>query len=170
MAALILAVTGCASMNVNAYAARGFDLSRFRTYAWVPGAPAATGDPRLDGNPFFDTRVRADTEGRLAERGLEKTSQKTPDLLVHYHVNMTQRIDTKDLDREYGSCERGDCQVEVYDAGTILIDLVDARTNTLVWRGWAEGSMDGVIDDQSSMEARIDEAVTRIIARLPRRL
>jgi hypothetical protein len=58
----------------------------------------------------------------------------------------------------------------VYDAGTLLIDLVDARTNRLVWRGWAEGSVDGVIDNQEWMEARIDEAVTRILERLPRRL
>ena len=29
--------------------------------------------------------------------------------------------------------------------------------------------MDGFIDNQESMEERIDEAVTRILARLPRR-
>lgn len=142
LVALALAVTGCASMNVNAYTERGVELSRFHTYAWAPDAPAATGDPRLDSNPFFAERIRAEADRRLAARGFEKTS--TPDLLVHYHASMTQRIDTKDLDRQYGSCEKGDCRVEVYDAGTILIDLVDASTNQLVWRGWAEGSLEGL--------------------------
>ena len=56
----------------------------------------------------------------------------------------------------------------VYDAGTIVVDLVDARTHRLVWRGWAEGSIDGVVDDQAWMEKRVDEAVARIMARLPR--
>jgi hypothetical protein len=167
LAALALAVTGCASMNVNAYAERGFEPSRFHTYAWAADAPAATGDPRLDSNPFFEERVRAEADRRLAARGFEKTSL-TPDLLVHYHASMTQRIDTQDLDRQYGSCESGDCRAEVYDAGTILIDLVDARTNSLVWRGWAEGSLDGVVDNQAWMEKTIDEAVARILERLPR--
>ena len=48
--------------------------------------------------------------------------------------------------------------------------LVGTRTNKLVWRGWAEGSVDGVIDNQEWMEARIDDAVAQILQRLPRRL
>ena len=58
----------------------------------------------------------------------------------------------------------------VYDAGTLVIDLVDARTKTLVWRGWAEGSLEGVIDNQASMEAHIDRAVARVLQQLPPRL
>jgi hypothetical protein len=58
----------------------------------------------------------------------------------------------------------------VYEAGTIVVDLVDADTSRLVWRGWAEGSIDGAIDDQTFMEHRIDEAVARIMERLPRGL
>lgn len=63
-----------------------------------------------------------------------------------------------------------DCKPYVYDAGTLLLDFVDARTNKLVWRGWAERGMDGVIDNQEWMEEEIDEVVTRILERLPRRL
>ena len=63
-----------------------------------------------------------------------------------------------------------DCRPYVYEKGTLFVDLVDPRTNQLVWRGWAEGSIDGVIDHQQWMEARVDEAVTQILARLPRRL
>ena len=37
-----------------------------------------------------------------------------------------------------------------------------------VWRGWAEGSIEGAIDDQQWMENRIDRAVTQILAKLPR--
>ena len=46
--------------------------------------------------------------------------------------------------------------------------FVDTRTNRVVWRGWAEGSVDGVIDNQQWLEQRVDEAVRRILARLPR--
>jgi hypothetical protein len=166
--ALVL-TAGCASMNVNSYVERGYDLNRFHTYAWSPAPAAATGDPRLDSNPFFDEQVRAEVEVQLARRGFERTA-RMPDLLVHYHASMTQRIETRDLDQQYGSCDKGNCRADVYDAGTILIDLVDPYTDKVIWRGWAEGAMDGVVDNQAWMEATINKAVTRIFERLPRLL
>jgi hypothetical protein len=38
----------------------------------------------------------------------------------------------------------------------------------MVWRGWAEDTVDAVIDNQRLLEQRIDKAVTRILQRLPR--
>ena len=165
----LVLVTGCASMNVNSYVERGYDLNRFHTYAWSPAPAAATGDPRLDSNPFFEEQVRAEIEVQLARRGFERTA-RLPDLLVHYHASMTQRIETRDIDQQYGSCERGHCGADVYDAGTILVDLVEPHSNKVIWRGWAEGAMDGVVDNQAWMEATINRAVTRIFERLPRHL
>jgi hypothetical protein len=159
------AAAGCASP----YAVPGFEVSRFHSYAWSADIPAPTGDPRLDNNRFFDERLRSEVDARLADRGFEIT-EHAPDLLVHYHASMTQRIETRDIDRQYGSCEQGNCQAEVFDAGTILIDLVDARTQKMVWRGWVEGSMDGMVNNQEWLEARVAEAVSRIMEQLPRRL
>ena len=59
---------------------------------------------------------------------------------------------------------------DVYDAGTLVLDFVDTRTSKVVWRGWVQSSVAGVIDNQKWMEEKIDEAVTRILERLPRRL
>ena len=165
----LVLVTGCASMNVNSYVERGYDLNRFHTYAWSPAPAAATGDPRLDSNPFFDEQVRAEVEVQLARRGFERTA-RLPDLLVHYHASMTQRIEARDLDEQYGSCEKGHCRADVYDTGTVLIDLVDPHTNKVIWRGWAEGAMDGAVDNQAWMEAKISQAVTRIFERMPHHL
>ncbi len=168
LGALVLAA-GCASMNVNSYVERGYVLNRFHTYAWSPAPAAATGDPRLDSNPFFDQQLRAEVEVQMAKRGFERTAGMA-DLLVHYHVNMIQRIESKDLDEQYGSCDKGNCRADVFDSGTILIDLIEPHTEKVVWRGWAEGAMDGVVDNQAWMEAKINQAVTRIFERLPRPL
>ena len=162
-----LALTGCASMNVDSHVGRGIDFPPFHTYNWDQADRSSTGDPRLDNNRFFAERVRASVEKELASRGFEKTTER-PDLLVHYHASITQKIDVREIDRQSAYCASADCRPYVYDAGTLFVDLVDAHTGALVWRGWAEGSMDGVIDDQAWMEARIDEAVTRILRRLPR--
>lgn len=167
LAITALMLTGCASMNVSSYVERGIDFTRYHTYNWAAD-PQATGDPRLDNNPFFHERVQAGVEKQLATRGFEKTTSGTPELLVHYHASINQRLDVSGADRKYSYCD--DCKPYVYDAGTLLLDFVDARTNKLVWRGWAERSMDGVIDNQEWMEEEIDEVVTRILERLPRKL
>jgi hypothetical protein len=155
-------------MDVRSFVERGADVTRYRTYTWGPADAQATGDPRLDNNPFFHERIQAAVEQRLNARTFEKTTADQPDLLIHYHASVRQQINANGADQPYVTCE--DCKPYVYDAGTILVDLVDARTRRLVWRGWAEGSIDGVIDDQAWMEKRIDDAVGRILERLPPRL
>jgi hypothetical protein len=167
LAIFALALSGCATMNVSSYVERGVDFTRYHTYQWVPVDSVPTGDPRLDNNPFFHERVEAEVEKQLAARGFEKTTSGTPDLKVHFHANMTQRIDVNAIDPQYGYCRVGDCRPNVYDAGTLLLDFVDTRTNDIVWRGWAEGSMEGVIDNQEWMEEKIGDAVARILEKLP---
>jgi hypothetical protein len=165
-----LAVGACAiPIRVNSYAERGSDLSRYRTYNFAPVEAVRTGDPRLDSNEFFNERMRAATDKQLTARGYERTASGTPDFLVHFHVNVTQDINVNEIDRERGYCAEGDCRPFVYDAGTLLMDLVDAGTNKLVWRGWAVSSFDGLVDNQAWMEGRIDTSVARIMARMPRR-
>ena len=87
----------------------------------------------------------------------------------HFHARIDQRIESDAIDREYSRCEDGGCRPFVYDAGTLLLDFIDAHANRLVWRGWAERSLDGAIDNQDWMEATIDDAVAKILARLPLR-
>lgn len=167
VAVIAAGLAGCAPVRVNSYSERAVDFSRYRTYAWSPTVHGPTGDPRLDDNRFFHERVRADIESGLNRRGYEAAAAGEPDLIVHYHASVTQEIDVATVDAAY--CETNDCRPYVYEAGTLLIDLVDARTSRIVWRGWAEGSIEGAIDDQRFMEQRVDEAVDRILERLPNR-
>jgi hypothetical protein len=166
---------GCATMTVNsnfegAPAAQG----QLRSYAWGPSDTTSTGDPRLDNNRFFDERVRAQVEKQLALRGFEKAASQPPDLLVHYHASITQEIDVRDLDKTEPRSDSDaqsvppTCRNCVYDKGTLFIDLVEPNSHRLVWRGWAEGSVDGVVDNQKWMESRIDETVAKIFTRLPK--
>jgi hypothetical protein len=166
-----IALTGCSSMTVSSYLERGSDFARYRTYGWDKAGPLETGDPRLDNNPFFHERIQADVEKQLATRGFEKPTSGVPDLLVHYHASVDQRVDVNGVDQQNGYCNDSDgCRPYVYDSGTLLVDLVDSRTHKLVWRGWAEGTMDGLIDNQRLLEQRIDKAVAQIMQRLPGRL
>jgi hypothetical protein len=101
---------------------------------------------------------------RLAAIGYRKADAGAPDVLVHFHASVAQRIDLRDGESPQ-SCD--DCRPFIYDAGTLVIDLVDAASGRLLWRGWSEGNVDGLIDSQPAMEAAIDEATVRIFQRFP---
>jgi hypothetical protein len=169
-ALVVLALSACATMKVSSFPERGADFARYRTFAWGPADKKSTGDPRLDNNRFFHERVRAGVERQLAAKGFEKTTSSRADLVLHYHLSIAQRVDVSGIDREYGYCETGDCRPEVYDAGTLVIDLIDRRAGKLAWRGWAESAWEGVIDQQDWLEAKVDEVVARILERVPGRM
>ena len=167
VAAGALAVAACAPVRVNASLERGMDFTHYKSYAWAATDRFSTGDPRLDNNEFFQNRLRTTADVVLVKRGLEETSLSTADLVIHYHASVKDTIDVNALDRQYGYCES--CRASIYEGGTITLDFVDAHTSKLVWRGWSEGSLDG-IDNQTMIEQRVDDAITRILEKLPPRM
>jgi hypothetical protein len=137
---------------------RGVDLAAYRTNGRSAHLERPSGDPRLDGNIFFHNSVVAAIDAQLRASGLERRADG-PDLLVRYFADVSQEVYTTGTEAD-GRCR--DCRLDVYDSGTIVIDFIDARTGTLVWRGWAKGGIDGAIRDQRLMKRRIEEAVARI--------
>lgn len=155
-----LTVVAAACATANTWTARGTEFTRFRTYDWAPSDAFETGDPRLDNNQFFKEAVQAAVDKRLAARGIERSIVK-PNLLVHFHATIAQQIDV--------SAEEANrpLRTHVYEAGTLLIDFVDPASDTLVWRGWVDGNIEGAIDDQEGMERKVDQAVARILENVP---
>ena len=166
---LAIATTGCATMMVSSHVQRTIDFAQYRTYGWGPPDALPSGDPRLDENPFFNDHMLGAVEKQLAARGLVLSSAGTPDLLIHYHASVNRRIDVDRVDREYGYCYGEDCRGRVveYEAGTLILDVVDNRTNRVVWRGWAQDSFEGVIDNRDRLERVINRAVEQMLARFP---
>ena len=172
VAASALGLVGCATMSVSSHAERGLNLAHYRTYDWGPADALPTGDPRLDKNPFFQDHVQGAVEKQLAAKGFERAPGGTPDLLIHYHACINERVDVNRIDRDYGYCYDETCQARVleYEAGTLVLDLIDTRTHRLIWRGWAQDSVEGVLTNPDRMSRSIDEAVRRMLSRLPRGL
>jgi hypothetical protein len=166
---LCIAVPACAPVRVNSYTESNVDFARYTSYGWASMTDQATGDARLDSNPFFHERVVAAVERQLARRGFEKVATGNAELTVHYHLSVSDTLDVNGIDRRSGYCGAGDCGAFVYQSGTLLFDLVDTRTNRLIWRSWADHSIDVMLSRQDVMESTIDDLVTRIFARLPRR-
>jgi hypothetical protein len=169
--AVALASAGCATLAVGSHVERGLDFAQYQTFDW--GVPDAlpTGDARLDGSPVFNDRMQGAVERQLQARGL-KLADGSPHLLLHYHATVARRINVNQVDREHGHCVTGDCPTDivVFEEGTLVLDVLDARTGRLVWRGWAQHHVDDVLGDEQEMAETIDEAVARMIERFPRSL
>ena len=162
----LAALAACAPIAVTTYTERGVELTRYRTFGWAQVDTGVPGDPRLDNNPFFHEYLRDAIDRHLISRGYEPTVVR-PDLNVHYHASTRQKIYINGQEPTTERCR--DCAVQVYDEGTILIDLTDARTGMLVWRGMAASGLADVVNDQRRMEETIERVVGRVVTRLPRR-
>jgi hypothetical protein len=121
----------------------------------------------LDRNPYFQDYVQGAVEKQLAARGFQ-ASTEAPDLLLHYHASIDTRIDVSRSEHEYERCQGTDCSSWVvdYEAGTLVLDVVDARTNRLIWRGWAQDSVEA-FENRDRMAEKITEAVRRMMATFP---
>lgn len=167
--ALVLATACASTMTVSSHVDRGVTFARYRTYAWAPADMLPTGDPRLDANPFFKDHLQGEVEKQLVSRGLEGPASGSADLLIHYHANISQRLDVAAVDRRRGYSYEDGSLVPEYEAGTIVLDFVDARTQRVVWRAWAQDGVAGMLANQDKMAAKVHEAVTRMLKRLPPR-
>jgi hypothetical protein len=167
-----LALSACATMGAGSYVERGVDFAPYRTYEWGPADALPTGDPRLDANPFFQDHVTGAVEKELERRGLRlAVTSGTGDLLIHYHANISQRIEVNGFENQNCTGPE-DCRPNVYEyeAGTLVLDVADARTGKVIWRGWARDSVEAALHNQDVMEKQFNEAVRRMMGEFPRAL
>lgn len=167
---LAATVSACATMNVSSHVERDADFSKFRTWEWGKRDELPKTDPRLD-SPTFQDYLQGAVERQFAQRRLTRVDPgKTPDLLVHYHANVSSRINANSSHQAYGACYDPHCTVRVMEqeVGTILVDVLDARTNRLVWRGWVQTNVDGVLKNERRLDRRIGKAVEEMFKQFPR--
>jgi hypothetical protein len=164
-----LVLSGCGTMKVTSYTEPGVDWSLYHTYSWGAVDDKPTGDPRLDNNPFFHERIQAEVERWLTRRGFTKTYSGA-DVTVRYRASITDEVEENSVDRpiENRPVYRGEGpEPYVFQSGTLLFELTDTRDNRVLWRGWAMGTVDGVVNNQAWMEDKIGEIVARVFEQLP---
>jgi hypothetical protein len=160
-----LLAAACATMSTGSYVQQGVDFSRYRTWAWSPADALPIGDPRLENNAILRDYIQGAVERTLSQRRLLLVPQSAnPDLLVHFHGSVRQRLDVSVLDANRGYRLGPDQTVVDYDEGTLVLDIVDARSDRLVWRGWAVDTLNGLIESQRRMKKKIEEAVPKMLA------
>ena len=143
---LLLALAACATgPTVTTNVDHAADFSRYRTYAWREGAAA------LD--PAVSSKVQAAVDEQLAAKGLQKVDRSgSPDVLVFASASRDQEriVQPDQWGYDLGPVGVGSERVEVIliPIGTLLVDVVDAGTNRLVWRGEVTKALNGPVSDR----------------------
>ena len=119
-------------------------------------------DPMLLNSPVGQA-IRADIVHSFKHRGYTESS--APDFLVAYYAGTGDVIQVKAYPYGYsGFANGGKMTVTDYPAGTVIVDVIDAKTNQLVWRGQGVSRIPNNPDRYSH---QIAIAVSDIVAQFP---
>ena len=172
---LILAA-GCAGQQVTTDYSPATSFSQFTTFALVSSPDTAAAQQLLD------QRVRNAVQAQLTTKGLTPADRQNADLYVGYGmVDKTHRqLYTYNDGWGWGggwgwryyrwgvawpmTVQR---RVETYTDGTVVVNLVDAKTKKVVWEGEVPDVVNLPVDNPVRATKEVDAAVTKLFTKYP---
>jgi hypothetical protein len=149
LATLALAITSAtaSAQSISYDYAKGTNFSRFKSYAWVRGTNLQ--------DELNHQRIVSAVDAQLAAKGLSKVeSSGSPDMLVAYHASFDRDVQIQAFSSDFGGWRFGNrsgtARSEQIITGTLVVDLVDAKSESMLWRGVASKE----IDTKASPEKR----------------
>ncbi len=110
------------------------DFSALKTYDWKQGTPAA--------NQNVDRAIVEAVDAQLQAVGLKRVHEK-PDVYALYNAVLRQEATRTDYDYGKFKFRNRDVVVQKYTTGTLVVELVDAGTEALLWRATATDTVGG---------------------------
>lgn len=161
---LALTVAACNPIYTSYDWDKEADFTQYKTYTWYEREQTKPQDAQQAQmmNPLMITRIQNEVDKALKEKGMQKVDEG-PDVWVNYTLGSVGRTEISQTGYGYGF---GTTSVRDITEGTLLIDLIDARSNKLVWRGIAENAHR---EDASPQEINdtIDKAVAKVMKEYP---
>jgi hypothetical protein len=154
--ALAAAAAGCASTTVRTDSDPRVNLAQYDTFALRRGQVLVNGvaDNR---DTLVRDRVESALGQELQQKGLEPSAQN-PDLIATYTAGARSVAEFEDdWDGVVYGGPRG-AWVDEYTRGTLLIDLIDPKTNKLVWRAIVDMGEDEDLRSAENIRKAVDKA------------
>ena len=164
MAALVLAGTIAFAQNVSYDFDASTNFAALKTYAWVRGTPLT--------DEINHRRVVGAIEAQLALRGLTRLeTSANADLLVAYHATFDRDLQINWFSSGWGGYRfagnrTGSARTEQILVGTLGVDLINAKSKTIVWRAMATKDVD-VNAKPEKREKNIDKTVEKLFKNYP---
>jgi len=166
---LLVLISGCAAPVHTEY--NNASYAKWHTFSWETPKAVRVKNPILDSG-ILTTRVEKAVSAVLENEGYRKVgSASQADFLVTYHTAMMLRREPQSgIGFAYGTfgpgfntlflIQPGSQQVQ---EGALILDVIDAKTHKLVWRGWITKGLEQSNYSQQS----VNKAVQRIFAKFP---
>jgi len=165
----VLLFVGCASEpTYEIDYDQGYDFSRISNYRWYDDVVKSQVAQYRHYNAS-DKRVRDFVGVEMRRHGIVEATGTQADVWLNYSLSKRQTVrETGNDSGLYGGAGVGTYgsavsigystgpTVRVYQDGTAILDIIDARTQKIVWRGVAEGRLK---NDRDSSDKRKAAAV-----------
>lgn len=165
--ALILSSCG-STMEVFSDYDKQADITAYKTYN-LPDLQIIEGkglNP-LYYNELNDKRIREAVNKEMQARNFSLSNDKA-ELEIHYHIIVEDKIESSiEPPRSQYHTLSNIPKVNTYQyrQGTLIIDVMNIKTNTLIWRGWATDVVSNSY--RKNPEAAIQNAVKKIFKVFP---
>ncbi len=168
-AMFVLSAAICLGMSVKSSYSPATDFSGYRTYAWEPRPETDPEHPLAEGGAV-DRIVKQTAEPILAKKGFERIEGDSPDLRIYFTGVVMDKVDVEGVKRQVseGVSWIGDPHahaMRAYKEGTLVIEILDATSDELIWSGWASE----VASSQPKLRKKAAKAVRRILEQFPPR-
>jgi len=183
---VVLLVVSTCGPKITSKTMSGKNVHEYATYAWLPN------NDSVESSKFNDRIVQREIIGEVNKCMMKEgynLDRTNPDLLILAHTMFDEE---RDVTREpiyasysyytpqfyvgsyynnfyyynYTTVPRivgYDVETVAYTEGTVVIDLIDAKTHKLVWRGTAEG-----VIDPTNVETEVKRYVNDIFDDFPK--
>jgi Domain of unknown function (DUF4136) len=116
------------------------NFSQYKTYSW---------QQIKDPNPLWDARIKNAMDAQLAAKGWTQVDSGGDVAIVAIKTTETERSLQTFYDgfgggwgwRGFGGMGEATTTEQDYKEGTLVVDLYDAKTKQLIWRGSAEDTL-----------------------------
>jgi uncharacterized protein DUF4136 len=117
------------------------NFQKYKTYTWIRGTSV--------NDELVHKRIVHSIDAQLASKGLAMVdASASPDVLVAYHANFDTALQINASSSGwgpygFGGNRFGSARASEIAVGTLTVDIIDAKTKTIVWRGVASKDVDG---------------------------
>jgi hypothetical protein len=155
----LLTALGAFAQKITVEFDQAIDFSKYKTFA-IRDGQLNSRNPALN-SELVKKRINADIERDLTARGLMVATGPT-DLNVRYHFGSARKAELESYPAGWRGLGTRVVRVP-YTEGTLVIDLRDPSTRSLVWRGIAsEEKRDAV-----KIEGKLDDMVRKALEKYP---
>lgn len=155
----LLFAVGALAQKVTIEFDQNIDFSKYKTFAIRSGVLSSR-NPALN-SELVKKRIDADIERGLTAKGLTMVSGRS-DLNVRYRLGSARKVQVEAYPAGWRGWGTRVVRVP-YAEGTLVIDLRDPTTRSLVWRGIASVEK----SDATKLQGKLDDMVRKSLEKYP---